>query len=86
MDTMMWVLLAIGLVFFGILLYSRQFNWLLKVGRNMILGTASLLGANALLAGVGLAVGVNIITALIIGVLGIPGFMMLYLAQLLIGR
>ncbi|MCL2187855.1 MAG: pro-sigmaK processing inhibitor BofA family protein [Defluviitaleaceae bacterium] len=85
MDTMMWVIIALCACFGGFLLYTRQFTWLLKVGRNMILGAAGILGANALLAGVGLAVGVNIITALIIGVLGIPGFMMLYLAQLLVG-
>ena len=85
MDTIMWVIIGLGACFAGFLLYTRQFGWLLRVGRNMILGAAGILGTNALLAGVGLAVGVNLVTALIIGVLGVPGFMMLYLAQLLVG-
>lgn len=85
MDTIMWVILGLCLCFAGFLLYTRQFRWLLKVGRNMILGAAGILAANALLAGVGLAVGINLITAMVVGVLGIPGFMMLYLAQLLVG-
>jgi inhibitor of the pro-sigma K processing machinery len=85
MDTVMWIILILCLGFVVFLLYTRQFRWLLKVGRNMLLGSAGILGANMLLAGVGLAVGVNIITAMVVGVLGVPGFLMLYLAQLLVG-
>jgi inhibitor of the pro-sigma K processing machinery len=85
MDTIMWVILALGVGFAGFLLYTRQFKWLLKVGRNMVLGAAGIIAANAMLSGVGLAVGVNFITAMVVGVLGIPGFMMLYLARLLMG-
>ena len=85
MDTMMWVILGLAVSFAGLLLYTRQFSWLLKVGRNMIIGAGGIFLANMALAGVGLAVGVNVITALVIGVLGVPGFMMLYFAQMLVG-
>ncbi|MCL2605097.1 MAG: pro-sigmaK processing inhibitor BofA family protein [Defluviitaleaceae bacterium] len=85
MDTLTWVILVLCLCFVAFLLYTRQFKWLLRVGRNMVLGAAGILAANALLAGIGLAVGVNAITAMVVGVLGLPGFMMLYLAQLLVG-
>ena len=87
MTPVLWAAAAIALCFVLFLLYTRQFKWLLKVGRNMVLGIAGILAANfALLqAGLTLAVGANFITALIIGVLGIPGFTMLYLAQLLVG-
>ena len=87
MTPVLWAAAAIALCFILFLFYTRQFKWLLKVGRNMALGTAGILAANfALLqAGLTLAVGANLITALIVGVLGIPGFTMLYLAQLLVG-
>ena len=85
MDTTMWILLALCLGFLLFLLYTRQFSWLLRVGRNMLLGAVGMITANMALAGIGLAVGVNVITTMIIGVLGIPGFLMLYLAQLLVG-
>jgi len=81
----MWIILGSCVGFVGFLLYTWQFKWLLKVGRNMILGVAGIIGANMALSGLGLAVGVNLITAMVIGILGIPGFLMLYLAQLLVG-
>jgi inhibitor of the pro-sigma K processing machinery len=85
MDLIMWVILGLCLCFVAFLLITRQFKWLLRVIRNMALGAAGIFAANALLVGTGLAVGVNVITALVVGVLGLPGFMMLYLAQLLVG-
>ena len=85
MDTVWWVVAFFCLGFVGFLAYTRQFPWLLKVGRNMILGAGGILAANWALASLGLAVGVNIITTLVIGVLGAPGFLMLYFAQLLVG-
>ena len=39
---------------------------------------------NMLLAPMGLAIGVNLLTVFIIGVLGIPGFLLLYLTQWMI--
>ena len=85
MDTTTWVLLFLCLGFVVALAYTRQFPWLLKVGRNMILGAGGMLAANAALATLGLAVGVNVITMLVVGVLGVPGFMMLYLASVMVG-
>jgi inhibitor of the pro-sigma K processing machinery len=84
MDFIMWVILGLCSCFVIFLLITRQFKWLLRVGRNMALGAAGIFTANALLASAGLAVGVNIVTAVVVGVLGLPGFMMLYLAQLLV--
>ncbi|MCL2364045.1 MAG: pro-sigmaK processing inhibitor BofA family protein [Defluviitaleaceae bacterium] len=84
MDTITWVMLFLCLGFVVVLAYTRQFPWLLKVGRNMILGAGGMLAANAALTTLGLAVGVNVITMLVVGVLGVPGFLMLYLASVLI--
>lgn len=84
MDSFMWLIAALGVSFVVFLLYTRQFKWLGRVGRNMLLGAGGMLAANAALATAGLAVGVNLVTALVVGVLGVPGFLMLYLAQLLV--
>jgi len=81
----MWLLFALGAMFFVYLLYTGQFKWLLGVVRNMVLGVAAMLGLNVLLAGVGLAVGINAVTALVVGLLGIPGILLLYAARVIVG-
>jgi len=86
MDAIVWLLLALGFGFLAYLLYTGQFRWLFGVVRNMVLGVAGILGVNALLSGIGLAagVGVNAVTTLVIGLLGVPGFLLLYGVQLLL--
>jgi len=85
MDSVMWLMLALGAGFLAYLLYIRQFGWLVRVVRNMALGVAGMLVFNLMLSGFGLSVGVNAVTALVVGLLGAPGFMMLYAAQMMIG-
>ena len=85
MDPIVWLMLAVGAIFLVYLLYTGQFKWLVSIIRNIVLGIMGILGLNTLLAGVGIAVGVNAITALIIGLLGVPGFLLLYAAQVLVG-
>ena len=85
MDPIIWLMAALGLGFFVYLLYTGQFKWLLGVVRNMVLGIVGILGLNVLLSGMGLAVGVNAITVLVVGLLGLPGFLFLYAAQFLVG-
>ena len=85
MDSIMWLMLALGAGFIAYLLYTRQFGWLVRVVRNMALGIAGILVFNMMLSGFGLSVGINAITALIVGLLGAPGFMLLYAAQMMLG-
>ena len=85
MDSFMWLMLALGAGFLAYLLYTRQFGWLIRVVRNMALGVAGMLVFNVMLAGLGLSVGINAITALVVGLLGAPGFLLLYAAQMMIG-
>ena len=84
MDFILWAMVATCVAFLACLLYTKQFKWLLGVIRNMALGIIGILSLNMLLAGFGLAVGVNIITTLIVGLLGVPGFILLYASQLLL--
>ena len=85
MDSFLWLILALGVGFLAYLLYTRQFGWLIKVVRNMALGVVGMLVFNLMLAGMGLSVGINAITALVVGLLGAPGFLLLYAAQMMIG-
>ena len=85
MGNLMWLMLALGAGFLAYLLYTRQFGWLLRVIRNMAVGVAGILVFNMMLTGFGLSVGINAVTALIVGLLGAPGFMLLYAAQMMIG-
>jgi len=81
----MWLVLALGIGFLAYLLYTRQFGWLLRVIRNMAIGTAAMLVFNLMLGGFGLSVGINAVTTLVVGLLGAPGFLLLYAAQMMIG-
>ena len=85
MDNLLWLMLALAAGFLAYLLYTRQFGWLVRVVRNMALGVAGILVVNMMLTNFGLSVGVNAVTALIVGLLGAPGFMLLYAAQMMIG-
>ncbi|MCL1844560.1 MAG: pro-sigmaK processing inhibitor BofA family protein [Defluviitaleaceae bacterium] len=84
MNTFLW-LAALGGGFLAYLIYTRQHKWLLSVARNSALGVGGLLLANFALAGMGLAVGVNALTVAIVGILGVPGFLMLYATRFLLG-
>ena len=69
------VLLAVARAF------STPLKVLLKVGLNTLLGLAALLLVNATTAFTGLHLGVNLFNGLVVGVLGIPGLVLLLLVQ-----
>ena len=84
MDNWIWLLLALAIGFTAYLLYTRQLKWLVSVIRNTALGIVGMLIFNLLFSGFGLAVGINAVTALVVGLLGAPGFLLLYAAQMLV--
>lgn len=83
MDPVLILLIVLGIGFAGYLLYSGQFRWVFGVVRNMFLGIGAIFGINFILPS--MAVGVNAVTAIIVGLLGLPGFLLLYAARLLAG-
>jgi len=87
MDPVVWLVMAIAFIFFAYLFYVGQFKWLVSVVRNMGLGVVGILGANAVLgiAGFATTVGVNAVTVVVVGLLGLPGFLLLYGARFLVG-
>ena len=76
------LLIAAGL---GAAILVLIFNSRIRAGAKFLVrglvGVASVLVLNILLAPLGLAVGINVMTALVVTLLGLPGIIMLYSAQ-----
>ena len=84
MSYWLWIAVAmLGLV--AILFFSRQIKAAFNIARNAVLGIVGILACNMLLSSAGIAVGVNALTVFIVGVLGVPGFLLLYLTQWMVG-
>jgi len=75
------ILLAVVLLFY---LLQLPVRWLLKITVNTILGFALLLAFNWIGRYINLSLGASPLNALIIGILGIPGFVMLLLIRWLL--
>ncbi|MCL2420789.1 MAG: pro-sigmaK processing inhibitor BofA family protein [Defluviitaleaceae bacterium] len=84
MDYWIWMVVA-GLGLVAILFFNRQVKVAFTLLRNAVIGAAGIWAANMLLAPIGVMVGVNLMTLFIVGVLGIPGFLLLYLTQWMVG-
>ena len=61
--------------------YSAPLRMLLKAGLNTLVGLAALALVNATSAFTGIALGLNLFNALVVGVLGVPGLVLLILVQ-----
>jgi inhibitor of the pro-sigma K processing machinery len=77
-------MIAAGTCFLAYLIYTRQFRWLFGLLKNAALGAIGLLAGNFALASLGLAVGINVLTVLVVGLLGLPGLMLLYVTKLMV--
>ena len=85
MGSVAWLVVVLGVGFLAYLIYTRQFGWLVRVGRNMLVGAGGMLLFNMLLGNFGIRVGINAVTALVVGLLGAPGFLLLYATQAMMG-
>jgi len=84
-DYWLWTAVA-GFGLIAILFFNRQLKIAFDLVRNAVLGIAGIFAVNMLLAPAGVAIGVNLLTVFIVGVLGIPGFLLLYLTQWMVSR
>ena len=76
--------LAIALLFVLLIafkLFSTPLRLVLKVGMNTVLGFLALIALDLFSPLLGLHIGVNLINALIVGILGLPGLALLVLMQ-----
>lgn len=72
------ILICLGLLLFGLI--KHRFDLLVNFGFRIIIGFVGIFLINSLIGflGFGIGVGTNAITALVIGLLGIPGFVLVY--------
>lgn len=84
MDLNQKIIAALLAGFFLIALlrvFSAPLRLALKLAVNSLLGFAALWAVQATAAVTGIALGVNLWNALVIGILGLPGFFLLLLVQ-----
>lgn len=75
--------LMVLLVFAG--LFLKPIRVVMKLVLNTLLGALALLLANLIGVPAGFRIALNVYTAFIVGVLGIPGFVLLVILKLLFG-
>ena len=75
------VLLAGFLIIALLRVFSAPFRLALKLLANTLLGFLALWAVNLTAAVTGISLGLNIWNALVIGILGLPGFVLLLLIQ-----
>ncbi len=71
-------------VFVGFLVFSGAAKGLLKFFVRGGIGVAAIAVVNIFAEGFGMAVGVNVLSAFIVGILGVPGFLTLYAAKFIL--
>ncbi|MCL2673714.1 MAG: pro-sigmaK processing inhibitor BofA family protein [Defluviitaleaceae bacterium] len=81
--TMLMIIACTALI--ALMLLSSPVNTPARVALSGAIGTIGMLAANVLLSPFGVFVGINILTVLAVGLLGLPGFVTLYIASLMFG-
>ena len=73
-----WMII-ICLVFAGVILFSKRLKDRLRFAIQAVCGVLGSVIFNFLLTPFGLSIGVNYLNAFVVGILGLPGFVSLYL-------
>jgi len=71
-------------IFFIVYLVVKPFRWVLKIVFNSLLGVIFLWVINIIGQGLGFHIPINLLTILIVGLLGIPGLIVLIVFKLLL--
>lgn len=79
------LMLAVCGVLTGIIIMSGPIKAFIKLAFNCAVGAAAIYGINFVLGGLGLKVGINIFTAAVSGILGLPGVAALYAVKFILG-
>ncbi len=78
--------IIIGIILACILaiVFSKQLNAILKIAVNSALGGVCIIAFNFISQIFGFFIGVNALTAVTVGILGVPGFIMLLTLRLIV--
>ncbi|NLL70456.1 MAG: hypothetical protein GX238_04915 [Epulopiscium sp.] len=82
-TVLLWMILICCFILV-LIIFAKPVKLLLKVVRNGLLGMAGIWILNFLFSSFQLQVGINWITGLVIGILGIPGVVLLYLLKIIL--
>ena len=77
-------MIVICLIFVGLIMFSKPAKYIFRFLIQAVCGMVLTLMFNFLLAPLSIAVGVNYLTFIISGLLGLPGFAMLYVVSWLV--
>ncbi len=83
LDPLLLISIVCLIVIF-LFMFFKPIKFLFKILINSALGILGLIGFNYMLAPMGISVGINFLTIGICGILGIPGFVCLYLLKLIL--
>ena len=80
------MMIAVCACFLLAFIFHKQLKYVLRFLLKSGAGTLGIFSINALFSFIGfnLSIGINFMTLLIVGILGIPGFLTLYIAGLLL--
>ena len=84
-ESIVSLILVAAAVLLGIRLFTKSIKWIFKLLLNTVLGYVLLFVVNFVGSWVGISITVNWFTALVVGVLGIPGAALLILANWFMG-
>ena len=88
MSVVEYIALAVVILFLAVAaarLFSAPLKLALRVVVNSVLGFAAMWLLNLTTAVTGLSLGLNVFNALVVGVLGVPGFVLLLLVRWVLG-
>ena len=83
-STLLVVVMGVGLIVLVVKIFGTPLRWLLKLALNTAIGFVALFLLNFFGDYIGLSLGINWLNALIVGVLGVPGVILLLLLQYLL--
>ena len=83
MQTIQFIVILLAIVL-GVWLLISHFGVIWKIFYNSIIGMLALLLVNLIGAPLSIHIGINAFTCLICGILGIPGFIMLFIMRFLV--
>jgi len=79
-QTIVWMII-VCIIFTAGMSFSKQLKAILTVGVQALFGIFAMFVANFALSPIGISVGINFITVIVVGILGAPGFLTLYILQ-----
>ena len=83
-STALLIVMGIGLIVLIIKIFGTPLRWLLKLALNTVIGFAALFLLNFFGGFIGIGLGINWLNAIVVGLLGVPGVVLLLLLQYLL--